>query len=104
MQIRPDKYLRFLGVPPIFGTERTKKILSVNPTVPPQREEAREVKVFIHEYKAESLKQHEFDDVNEVIRFKHTPNTAWINIDGLRKADVELICTHFGIHPLIIED
>ncbi len=104
MTIRPDKYLRFLGVPPFFGTERTKKILSVNPTVPPHREEAREVKIFIHEYNAESLKEYEFDNVADVIRFKDTPNTTWINIDGLRKADVELVCNHFGIHPLIIED
>lgn len=104
MAIRPDKYLRFLGVPPLFGTERTKKILSVNPTVPAQREEARQVKVFVHDYTADTLQEYEFDNVAEVFRFRDNKHTTWINIDGLRKVDVEAVCNHFDIHPLIIED
>lgn len=104
MTIRPDKYLRFLGVPPLFGTERTKKILSVNPTIPPEREEAREVKVFVYDYTAESVEEYVFDNVTESFRFRDNEHTTWINIDGLRKKDVELICQHFNIHPLIMED
>jgi magnesium transporter len=104
MAIRPDKYLRFLGVPPLFGTERTKKILSVNPTIAPQREEARAVKVFVHDYTSEMLKEYEFDNVSEIFTFRDNAHTTWINIDGLRKADVELVCQHFDIHPLILED
>lgn len=104
MAIRPDKYLRFLGVPPLFGTERTKKILSVNPTIQPQREEAREVKIFVHDYSADTLKEHEFDNVAEIFHFRDHSNPTWINIDGLRKADVEAVCKHFDIHYLIMED
>ena len=104
MMIRPDKYLRFLGVPALFGTERTKKILSVNPTINPYREEAREVKVFVHDFNAETLNEYQIDNVQGVFTFRDTRNTTWINIDGLRKADVEAICNHFNIHPLIIED
>ncbi|HRP57484.1 MAG TPA: CorA family divalent cation transporter [Agriterribacter sp.] len=29
---------------------------------------------------------------------------TWINIDGLRKQDVEAICNRFGVHALLIED
>ena len=29
---------------------------------------------------------------------------SWINVDGLRKEEVERLCNHFGIHPLLIED
>jgi magnesium transporter len=104
MTIRPDKYLRFLGVPPLFGPERTKKILSVNPTIPPQREEAREVKIFVYDFNAEELHEYQFSDVTQVFRFKDNNNTTWINVDGLRKSDVEAICKHFDIHPLIVED
>ncbi|HUQ64811.1 MAG TPA: magnesium/cobalt transporter CorA [Flavitalea sp.] len=104
MSIRPDKYLRFLGVPPLFGVERTKKILSVNPTIPPPREEAPDVKIFVHDYTSDSLNEYQFGNVEEVFKFKDNEHITWINIDGLRKADVELICNHFGIHPLIIED
>ena len=104
MALRPDKYLRLLGVPPLFGTERTKKILSVNPTVTPQREEAREVKIFVHDYNAETLHEYEFENIEDVFKFRDNKNITWINIDGLRKSDVEVISNHFDIHPLIMED
>src|SRR5690348_9285325 len=104
MAIRPDKYLRFLGVPPLFGTERTKKILSVNPTVPPQREEAREVKIFVYDFNADTINEYQFQNISDVFKFRDNKNTTWINIDGLRKSDVEAICNHFDIHPLIMED
>jgi magnesium transporter len=42
--LRPDKYLKYL-VHPLFGSQRTKEILSINPTIVPLREEAKEVTV-----------------------------------------------------------
>jgi magnesium transporter len=36
--------------------------------------------------------------------YKTSGRTTWINIDGLRKSDVENICANFDIHPLVIED
>ncbi|MBL0145979.1 MAG: magnesium/cobalt transporter CorA [Chitinophagaceae bacterium] len=33
-----------------------------------------------------------------------SPTISWINIDGLRKVDVEAVCNHYGIHYLIAED
>lgn len=104
MTIKPDKYLRLLGVPAIFGSERTKKILSVNPTIPPVREEAGEVKIFVHDYNATVHEDYELKHITECIEFKNNGNITWINIDGLRKADVETICNYFDIHYLILED
>jgi magnesium transporter len=104
MSIRPDKYLRMLGVPALFGTDRTKKILSVNPTIAPEREEARDIKVFVHDYNAEELNQYEFNKVADCFAFKNNNNITWINIDGLRKPDVEAIAQKYDIHNLIIED
>lgn len=96
--------MRFLGVPPLFGTDRTKKILSVNPTILPQREEAGEVKIFVYDYNADVLHEYQFEKISDCFTFKDNDHTTWINIDGLRKADVEAICQHFGVHSLIIED
>ncbi len=104
MSLRPDKYLRFLGVPALFGTDRTKKILSVNPTVPPVREEAREIRIFVHDYNNSDLHQYEFDRISDCFAFRKQENTTWINIDGIRKRDVETVAAEFGIHNLIIED
>jgi magnesium transporter len=104
VKIRPEKYLRYLYPPNLFGTRRTREILTINPTVIPQREEAQEVKIYVFDYDGNSLEERELDSVEQCFVYKNTPRTSWINIDGLRKVDVEAICNYFGIHPLTMED
>ena len=104
VKIRPEKYLRYLYLPNLFGTKRTREILHVNPTVIPQREEAKEVKIFVFDYDSQSLEEKKLKTVEECFAFKTSSHISWINIDGIRKADVESVCTHFDIHPLILED
>ena len=99
-----NRYLKMLGVPQIFGVGRTKEILDVNPTVIPFREEAAEISVFVYDYDADDLKEFESASVDDCLAFKTSNRLSWINIDGLRKADVETVCNHFGIHALLIED
>jgi magnesium transporter len=103
-KLRPEKYLKYLYLPNLFGTHRTKEILHVNPTVIPQREEAKEVSAFIYDYDASAIEEKKLKRVEAAFGYKDTPGISWINIDGLRKADVEKVCTRFGIHPLIMED
>ena len=102
--IQYKKYLRYLMLPSLFGTQRTKEILKVNPTILPVREEAKEVRVFVFDYDSETIEEKELKSVNEALPFLQSKRNSWINIDGLRKADVETICNHYGIHPLLIED
>ncbi len=103
-KLRPDKYLKYLNPTNLFTTRRTKEILSANPTVIPHREEAKEVRVSIFDYNAESLEEKKQSEIGECFKYKTSGRTTWINIDGLRKADVEAVCTFFDIHPLIVED
>jgi magnesium transporter len=100
----PQKYLRYLMLPALFGTARTKEILQVNPTVMPQREEADTVAVTVYDYNPTHIREYSLDEVLDCYNFRDSANISWINIDGLRKADVENVCNHFGIHPLLIED
>jgi magnesium transporter len=102
--MRPSKYLRYLVLPTLFGTQRTKEILVVNPTAAPEREEAQLVSVSVFDYNAEALEEKKFDTVNALLTRRQNSHISWINIDGLRKADVESVCNHFGIHPLLMED
>ena len=99
-----NKYLRYLMLPVLFGTQRTKEILHVNPTVMPVREEAKKVKIYVYDYDASILEEKELDGVEHAFPYMHSNRISWINVDGLRKVDVELICNHYGIHPLLIED
>jgi len=102
--VTPKKVLKYLYLPNLFGTQRTKEILHVNPTIIPQREEAAIVRTFVYDYDAESVKEFELKTVESCYKFKNTNTISWINIDGLRKADVESVASQFGIHPLLVED
>lgn len=104
VKLKPEKYLRYLYLPNLFGTQRTKEILSVNPTIIPQREEAKEVSVSVYNYDGTTVEEKRLSRVEDVFPYRDTSGIAWINIDGLRKADIEAICNHFLIHPLLIED
>ena len=104
VNLRPEKYLRYLHLPSLFGIRRTKQILSVNPTIIPHREEAKDVSVFVYDYDANSLEEKNLPSVAESFVYKNSGRITWINIDGLRKSDVESVCNYYGIHTLIIED
>lgn len=104
VKIKPEKYLRYLYLPNLFGTQRTKEILAINPTVIPQRAEANEVVVCVYDYDGHEVIEKKLDNVQESFKYKNSDRISWINIDGLRKNDVEEVCNHFGIHPLLIED
>ena len=89
---------------PTHHTKRTKEIFRVNPTIDPVRAEAENIKVDVYDYNAGKIDHHEFTSVHTCKKFKDNGKITWINIDGLRKTDVEIICNEFHIHPLLIED
>jgi magnesium transporter len=102
--MQENKYLKYLKVISPFNTKRTRDIFLVNPTVAPHREEAAEIKITVFDYSPQQLDERTLLDITESFELRDNQHVSWINIDGLRKTDVESICTHFNIHPLIIED
>ena len=100
--MKPLKYLDYILNP--LDLLRTKKVLQVNPTAVPIRKEPEEIIVTVFEYDKEKMTCHKLERVEEVYPFLEASFNSWINIDGLRKDDVENVCNHFGIHPLIAED
>ena len=99
-----NKYLRYLPLASLFGTQRTRELFQYNPTILPIREEAEDVKLFVYDYDANYYEEHILKQAADSIAFKNNGHITWINIDGLRKQDVETICNQFGIHTLLIED
>ncbi len=102
MQPKSLKYLSALKRP--FGVARTKKILQLNPTVTPQREEAKKIRIYVYDFDAELVQSKELNAVPDCYKYIDSAKVSWINVDGLRKAEVEDMGKHFGIHPLIVED
>lgn len=96
------KYLQFIF--PFFNTKRTKEIFRINPTVMPVREEAAEVVIYVYDYDQSNIKAYELDKVSDAFACRDNDKISWINIDGIRKPDVEAICKHFGVHMLLTED
>lgn len=102
--MQQNKYLRYLGLPLLFGTQRTKEILHVNPTAQPERTEPDTVITYVFDYTPETVEERKLETVKDCYRYKSANSNTWINIDGLRKTDVEAVCTHYAVHPLIMED
>lgn len=87
-----------------FNLLRTKRILNVNPTVAPQRTEPDHINLFVYDYDAENIHEERVKNVKDCLMYKHSSRVTWINIDGLRRKDVEEICNHYNIHSLVQED
>jgi magnesium transporter len=99
-----NKYLKYLKLDSLFNTKRTRDIFHVNPTVTPQREEATEIKIEVFDFAPDHFEETELERVEDCFALRDNKHITWINIDGIRKHDVDVICAHFNIHALIVED
>ncbi len=88
----------------LFGTQRTKQIVNVNPTVQTQRQDARRTVITVFDYDEKTLNEYKLDKAEDSFSLLNNQGISWINIDGLIKADVEKIAANFVIHPLLTED
>lgn len=96
------KYLDFIINP--LELLRTKKVLNVNPTVLPDRSTEIIPILRLYEYEEHKAEAFTLNKVEECFPFLDSSPNTWVNVDGIRKDDVEKLCAHFGIHPLIVED
>jgi magnesium transporter len=99
--MRNDKYLSLLKP---FETRATKRVLQVNPTIAPARIEPEKTMIFVYEYDMDAVNYQQLDNVEDCYKYINSSKNTWINFDGLRKTDIDKVCAHFGIHPLIAED
>ena len=96
------KYLEYILNP--LELLRTQKVLNVNPTILPERLATTHTDIKLYEYNIDKSEKFVLKDVGDCFPYLKTATNSWINVDGLRKDDVEKLCMHFGIHTLIVED
>lgn len=101
---KPQKYLRYLVPNTLFGTKRTRQILTSNPITLDGRADAETVNICVYDYSSDDLHETNLKTIEETFPYKDNGHITWINIDGLRKSDVENIGNFYGIHPLLQED
>lgn len=88
----------------IFKTRRTREIFRVNPTREPVRTEPERIVASVFDYNKDVLNTRELNQLDDCLLFRNNGNITWVNIDGIRKTDVEFINNLFGIHYLVTED
>ncbi len=87
--MKPKNYLDIILNP--LDLLRTKKVLHVNPTLPPVRQEPAEIKIIVYDFGKDSSACHTLKSIEETFEFLDTHSNSWINIDGLKKKEVEQI-------------
>ncbi len=101
--MRPNVFFKHL-IDPIFSNTRTRQIYHVNPTLPPERDEPAEMKICVYDYNGEVITDTHLETPEELLIYLNNNKITWINIDGLKKREIEDICKMMGIHMLIVED
>lgn len=63
------------------------------------------ITVSLFDYKVEHFVEKKISSLDDLLTFKTSETTSWINIDGVHDVNIlETIGKHFEIHPLTLED
>src|SRR5688572_548824 len=85
-----------------FDYTQKKPITAFNPTRQQEKPYVTPVYTLFH-YNKESLVEEKLPE-NDACTIKRKGDVIWLNIDGLKKEEVERISTTYDIHPLVVED
>lgn len=58
----------------------------------------------VFDYDVASYEEKKNVSFEECLGYKDSKRITWINVDGIRKADVEKICAAYNVHHLLVED
>lgn len=84
---------------------KKKRLMNFNPvTAASTRPLVDHVKITVFEYDEKSVKEEVMDRLEDCFRFSHSNCVKWINVDGVRRQEVEAICKEYDIHYLLMED
>lgn len=99
-----NNYFKYFSKRGKHNAERTRDIFVVNPTAAPKRKESNHSHIHAFDFNGEYFTETEHVLTEDCYGYKENGHITWINIGGIVKDEVEKICSHFGIHYLIVED
>ena len=68
-------------------------------------EKTEPVQFSVIDYTADRLDETDVETVDDVLPYRDSPTTTWINVNGVHDEEtIRTIGDHFGLHPLIQED
>lgn len=83
---------------------RTEKVIYSNPTLPPERKEEIQPIYTVYEYDEKHCESLQLGRVEDSFTYIDSGSNTWINVDGLKEKEVEILCAKYNIHLLIVED
>jgi magnesium transporter len=99
-----NNHIKFFSKKGRESAERTRDIFVMNPTAPPTRTRETNSHIQVFDFAANHFTETEHVTTEDCYSYIDNGHVTWINVGGIIKDDVEKICSHFGIHYLIVED
>ncbi|MEW6051697.1 MAG: magnesium/cobalt transporter CorA [Candidatus Zixiibacteriota bacterium] len=63
------------------------------------------ITISVIDYSERHFEEKQVSRIEDVFPYRDTPGVTWINIDGIHDLSlIEKIGSHFGFHPLVLED
>ncbi len=87
-----------------WNREKRKPIASFNPAREEARQDATETVYSVFDYDAAGYEETKFSDPKHCLPYLQSGRISWINMDGLKKEEIETLCAYYDIHFLVIED
>ncbi len=87
-----------------WNASKRKPIASYNPTRDAVRKPDAPTTYTVFDYDANSYIEKKLTDERSCYAYKNSGKVTWINVDGLKKDEVDKLCAHYNIHPLVVED
>lgn len=81
-------------------------LTSFNPTKINETRQQKETEPVysVFDYDATGYEEKKNINYEDCIKYKNTGRITWINVDGIKKTEVERLCGYYGVHHLIVED
>ena len=87
-----------------FVNQRTQAVIRPFNPANEERKEPSFTQIDVYDYNEKELTYEKLPGLESCFHYISTPTITWINMDGIRKKDIERVGEKYGIHPLIQED
>src|SRR6478672_148560 len=89
----------------LSAAAQRRRAIGYNPSRAARRLTRDERPVYsVFDYNAEILHETELKDEQACKAYVRNGHITWLNVDGLIRKDIEALCRHYGVHPLLMED
>lgn len=91
-----------------WNIDLRKPLTAFNPTRIHEHRQKKETEVepvySIFDYDSQSYEEKKNIGYDECTNYINSSRITWINVDGLKKSEVEKLCAQYNIHHLLVED